>query len=422
MIGRAKKGGPFAQVPVSAACDRELGPVTPLAVLIVLCKARDNETGISRIKVDTIAKRLRTNERSVQRALRKLEARQHIEVIPQFRNGRQITNLYQVLYWPLPDLPEANAGEGASNGGMQPSGDKQESIGEALKASVPRVTESVTPPPKATVGVTETDTPETSGSVTSGVAESVTHGGVGNCHPVLTSINRPPDSEEEEARAREASSSATDTDMSDEGQALLIYDELAGRLAWPKAGHLTSKERKAMTARLRDAGGLNGWRVAMEKAEESNYLARTKPDLRFFLAEDKFAQLMRGRYDPEYDKRKRPSTISDMFKGIAMPFDWPSNNEEPQRLAEPEPEPAPPPPPSRLTRNLSTIGLYANKSAAEMQALADAWMQRLEAASIDPSTAREMLSNEARMAPKSWSGLKWLEDRITLHVQKRQQP
>lgn len=226
--------------------------------------------------------------------------------------------------------------------------------------------------------------------------------------------------DDEPAHAREASSSAVDTDMSDEGQALLIYDELAGRLAWPKAGHLTGKERKAMTARLRDAGGLNGWRVAMEKAEESNYLARTKPDLRFFLAEDKFAQLMRGRYDPEYDKRKRPSTISDMFKGIGMP--WPSNNEEPQRMAEPEPEPARPPPPSQLTVNLWTIGRYANKSAAEMQALAEAWIQRLEAAGIDPATARQILSNAARMAPKSWSGLKRLEDRITRYVQKRQQP
>jgi hypothetical protein len=213
--------------------------------------------------------------------------------------------------------------------------------------------------------------------------------------------------------------------MSDEGQALLIYDELAGRLAWPNAGHLTSKERKAMTARLRDAGGLNGWRVAMEKAEESNYLASTKPDLRFFLAEDKFAQLMRGRYGPEYDyKGKRPSTISDMFKGIATAFDWPSNNEEPQRMAEPEPEPEParPPPPSQLTVNLWTIGRYANKSAAEMEALAEAWIQRLEAANIDPSTAREILSNEARMAPKSWSGLERLEERITHHVQKRRQP
>src|SRR5260370_12177437 len=159
MSGRATKAGPFGQVPVSAACDRELGPVTPLAVLVVLCRSRDNETGISRMAIDTMARILGSNERSVQRGLRKLEARRHVEVIPQFRNGRQITSLYRVLYWPLPDLSEADAGDHESNAKGSPTGDTPESAGEARMASAPRVTESVTPPAESPVGGTVSVTP-----------------------------------------------------------------------------------------------------------------------------------------------------------------------------------------------------------------------------------------------------------------------
>lgn len=94
------------------------------------------------------------------------------------------------------------------------------------------------------------------------------------------------DREEDDDRARAASSASAPDDFSDEGQALLIFDELAGRLGWLRAGRLTSKNRKAMTARLLEAGGLDGWRLAMEKAEASNYLKGTKPGLPFFLGED----------------------------------------------------------------------------------------------------------------------------------------
>ena len=175
-----------------------------------------------------------------------------------------------------------------------------------------------------------------------------------------------------------------------------------------------------MTARLGEADGLDGWRLAMEKAEASNYLSRTKPGLPFFLAEDTFAQLMRGRYDPEKDPPLTGAAAA--LAGVAAAFGRraESGGFNPTVPPEAEPEPQPKaPPPNPLAVHLSVIGRYTGKSSADMQAIADGWLQRLEAAGIDPSTAREIVSDEARMVPKSWAALERMEERIAARLQAR---
>jgi hypothetical protein len=170
-----------------------------------------------------------------------------------------------------------------------------------------------------------------------------------------------------------------------------------------------------MAGRLREIGGLGGWRLAMEKAEASNYLRRTMPGLPFFLDETNSAQLMRGRYDPERDPPLRGAAAAiEAMMAFRARGEAPAV--PPETSASCAPPAPPPPPPDPLTTNLSAIGAYAGKALDEMRALADGWLQRLEAAGIDPSTAREIVADEARMVPKSWSALERLEERITARV------
>jgi len=233
------------------------------------------------------------------------------------------------------------------------------------------------------------------------------------------------DDEDERAHARDASSSSPPLDdFSDEGQALLIFDELASRMGWPIAGQLTSKERKAMSARLLQAKGISGWRLAMEKAEASNYLRKTKPGLPFFLKEDNFAQLVRGQYDPEHDPplRGRDASMSAMAAALGGLANGPNATSEktyppqPPTTAPADPTPAPASP-SPLQTNLSVIGRYTGKTDDQMGNIAQGWLQRLEAVGIDPSTAREILANEVRRVPKTHTALERMEQRIVAHVE-----
>ena len=87
-------------------------------------------------------------------------------------------------------------------------------------------------------------------------------------------------------------------------------------MGWLRSGALTPNERKAMRARLAECGGLSRWRELMLEVERSNYLKRTKPDLRFLLDADNFAQLRRGRYAPEADHKKKLSQ-ADIWAAFA---------------------------------------------------------------------------------------------------------
>lgn len=89
--------------------------------------------------------------------------------------------------------------------------------------------------------------------------------------------------------------------------AIEAYNLTAQYAKWPTCQVVTDKRRKAVKARLADAGGLDGWKEAMRKAALSSFLlgktgrggdhANWRPDIDFFLTQSKFTKLMEGGYD-----------------------------------------------------------------------------------------------------------------------------
>lgn len=96
-------------------------------------------------------------------------------------------------------------------------------------------------------------------------------------------------------------------DFSETQIAFDAYNDSATRAGWPKAQALTKTRKAALKARLKEAGGLDGWRVALGKAEASPHLCGQNDrgwtaDLDFILQAKSFTKLMEGSYD-----RKQPA-------------------------------------------------------------------------------------------------------------------
>lgn len=80
------------------------------------------------------------------------------------------------------------------------------------------------------------------------------------------------------------------------------YNLMADDVGWPKAQRVTAARRAALKARLRECGGIEGWRAAMAKARASPFLMGDhdrdwRPSLDFFLQAKSFTKLMEGAYD-----------------------------------------------------------------------------------------------------------------------------
>ena len=90
---------------------------------------------------------------------------------------------------------------------------------------------------------------------------------------------------------------------------MAAYNAVAVECAWPKAVKLTPSRKGSLLARVREAGGLERWRVAMERAARSPFLrgdfgrdgehANWQPSLEFFLQPKSFLRLLEGGYDEQ---------------------------------------------------------------------------------------------------------------------------
>lgn len=100
---------------------------------------------------------------------------------------------------------------------------------------------------------------------------------------------------------------ARSADADEPALALQAYNEVAEEVGWQTASKLTPPRRSALKARLRDCGGVEGWRAAMARARESPFLrgerGRDKahenwsPGIDFFLQQKSFTKLLEGAYD-----------------------------------------------------------------------------------------------------------------------------
>jgi hypothetical protein len=125
-----------------------------------------------------------------------------------------------------------------------------------------------------------------------------------------------PDNQSDKSRARayqkpesrsqipEASSLRSDdgpTLSSEVSQAIEEWNTLAEELDLPRAQRLTASRKSKLRARLKDVGGIGGWRAAMEKVREAAFLRGEndrgwKANLDFLLQESSLTKLMEGAY------------------------------------------------------------------------------------------------------------------------------
>ena len=110
------------------------------------------------------------------------------------------------------------------------------------------------------------------------------------------------------------------------------YNATAARVGWPIVQKLSPARRTALTARLKDAGGADGWDVALAKAEASPFLTgqTSKPfsaSFDFLTKQSNFTKLMEGNYDPRNSNEPSPSGrtghgigsgTADAFAAVAL--------------------------------------------------------------------------------------------------------
>lgn len=85
-------------------------------------------------------------------------------------------------------------------------------------------------------------------------------------------------------------------------QAFDDYNRLAEHRGLAKAALMTKQRRERLNARLKDCGGIEGWRMAMKRASRSRFLmgkgdGKWKASLDFFLQPSSFTKLLEGQYD-----------------------------------------------------------------------------------------------------------------------------
>lgn len=85
-------------------------------------------------------------------------------------------------------------------------------------------------------------------------------------------------------------------------EAVQAFKETAARQGWPTIRILSKSRNAALRARLRDAGGIKGWREALRKAEESDHCNGQNNrgwvcNFDFLTSQSGFTKLMEGNYD-----------------------------------------------------------------------------------------------------------------------------
>lgn len=105
-------------------------------------------------------------------------------------------------------------------------------------------------------------------------------------------------------------------------EALDAYNAMAAKAGLAKAQRLTDTRRKQLAHRLKECGGLTGWRMAMEQVAASDFLTgkvkHWRADLDFILQSSSFTKIMEGAYANKPAPKHKPGGYSaqDALRGL----------------------------------------------------------------------------------------------------------
>lgn len=102
-------------------------------------------------------------------------------------------------------------------------------------------------------------------------------------------------------------------------QAVDAYNDAAQQAGWPQVQKLTPARRSAIKARLKDAGGIDGWMFALGKARASPHLCGQNDrgwtaSFDFLTNQSSFAKLMEGNYDRQPARNRRQTAADEALR------------------------------------------------------------------------------------------------------------
>lgn len=117
-------------------------------------------------------------------------------------------------------------------------------------------------------------------------------------------------------------------------EVMSIFNSTAAACGWSSVQQIRQNRKKLLAARLAECGGIDGWKAAMAKASESDFLTgrssrsegheNWRPNFDWFLKASNFTKLMEGSYDnrPIVEHRNgagklKPGTSSSVHAGMA---------------------------------------------------------------------------------------------------------
>ena len=108
----------------------------------------------------------------------------------------------------------------------------------------------------------------------------------------------------------------------DTDAAVEAFNAVAEQAGWPRIQRMTPGRLTALRARLRDSGGLEGWRAGLAKARASPFLCGQndrgwKADFDFLTRAKVFTKLMEGSYDRTNDSHGKPGPHDAFFAALA---------------------------------------------------------------------------------------------------------
>lgn len=115
----------------------------------------------------------------------------------------------------------------------------------------------------------------------------------------------------------ETETEAYSTDREETEEALSLFNRCAETHGFSKVQKLTAARKSKLKLRLKEAGGIDGWIIALEKISVSDFCRGQndrgwKADFDFLVTEGSFVKLMEGKYDNNKPEDKFKSQVREL--------------------------------------------------------------------------------------------------------------